>query len=265
MDKRREFNEALADLMELAATNGNKLATEEIDSMFEGIIDDKSMLEHVYEYLVENKVTITGYVKSLSSDDLADAASEIIPSDDKKDYTESATEQAYIDMYLSELEDIMPATKEEEEALIAESLNGSTKAKDRLVELNLSYVIEIVENFRGEGVHTSDLIQEGNLGLIQGIATYDGKPELDYFKMHLKDNILTALNNALDEEIGASRIGRHIADRANALDRFCVEFAKEHEREATLAEISEGMALPEEEIRNIMKHSLDALNSDGEE
>ncbi|MBQ4069311.1 MAG: hypothetical protein IJC76_08670 [Lachnospiraceae bacterium] len=74
-----------------------------------------------------------------------------------------------------------------------------------------------------------------------------------------------AIQSVIDEEIDAGRIGKHLADRANALDRFSTEFAKENGREATLEELAYGMGLPEEEIRNILKYSLDALNSTGEE
>lgn len=256
MDKKLEFNEALSSLIELAAGNGNSLTTEQIDAAFEGIIDNPDMLEHVYEYLVENKISITGYISPVS---VSEESAETVPDE------ESATEQNYINMYLTELDDIIPLNDDEVIELIKNAADGDTPSMDKLVEINLRLVVELTENYKTKGVHTSDLIQEGNIGLISAIASYDGLPDINLFNEHLVKYINEALKNAVDEEIGADRIGQHLADRANALDNFSTAFAKEHEREATLEELAEGMGLPEDEVRNILKYSLDALNSTGEE
>lgn len=259
MDKKLEFNTALAGLIETAAANSNSLTTEQIENTFEGILD-KDMLEHVYEYLVENKVTIKGYIApvKLAEEDTTSNTEDV-------EYKESATEQSYINMYLSELDDIMLLSPEEELALITLAKQGDIKSKDKLVEINLKRVINVVDEYKGKGIPTSDLIQEGNLGLIEGIATYNGEESLTEFHNHLIKYINTAIQSVIDEEIDAGRIGKHLADRANALDRFSTEFAKENGREATLEELAFGMGLPEEEIRNILKYSLDALNSTGDE
>ena len=259
MDKKLEFNTALAGLIETAAANSNSLTTEQIEEAFEGILD-KNMLEHVYEYLVENQVTIKGYISPVN------LSEETISSNsDNDEYKESATEQAYINMYMSELEDIMLVSLEEELTLIRLAMQGDVKSKDKLVEINLKRVIKIVENYKGKGIPTSDLIQEGNLGLIEGVATFDGDESLVAFHSHISKCIEHAIQSVIDEEIDAGRVGKHLADRANALDRFSTEFAKENGREATLEELAQGMGLPEDEIRNILKYSLDALNSTGEE
>lgn len=259
MDKKYEFNEALAALIELAASSNNKLTTKEIDDAFEGIIDNPDMLEHVYEYLVENRISITGYVAPIKLNVENDEPESL------KDEIDSATEQAYINMYLAELEDILPLTMAEEEALIEQAIKSHTPSKDKLVEVNLRLVINMIDNYKGKGVATSDLIQEGNLGLLSGVSTYNGPISATEFHKHLKLAICDALDDALNEEIGASRIGRHLADRANSLDKFSTEFAKENGREATLEELAKGLSLSEEDVRSVMKYSLDALNSTGEE
>ena len=57
--------------------------------------------------------------------------------------------------------------------------NGSKEAFERLVNCNLYLVIDIVKDYTNLGIDMMDLIQEGNIGLIEGITTY--KPEIDYF------------------------------------------------------------------------------------
>lgn len=251
MDKKLEFNKALSSLIEFAAANGNRLSTAQISSAFDGILEDDNMLEHVFSYLAENKIAVTGYVNPLSESETSDR--------------ESAAEQSYIAMYLTDLEEIAPASAEEESALLKLAAENPVAARDRLTELNLRLVMEELEAFQGKGVATSDLIQEGNLGLMEGIATYQGSADISLFHSHLRDCIVYALQNALDEEIGAKRIGKHLADRANALEHFSAAFAKEHGRQATLEELAKEMGLSEDEVEAVIKHSLNALNSDGEE
>ncbi len=259
MDKKLEFNAALAGLIETASANSNSLTTTQIEDAFMDIIDN-DMLEHVYEYLVENKISIKGYITPVKISEESTVAN-----DEDDTYKESATEQAYIDMYLTELDDIMLLSDEEELSLIKLALDGDIKSKDKLVEINLKRVIKIAEKYKGKGIPTSDLIQEGNLGLIEGVATYDAEESLVAFHSHISNCIECAIQSVIDEEIYAGRIGKHLADRANALDRFSTDFAKENGREATLEELAIGMGLPEDEVRNILKYSLDALNSTGEE
>lgn len=258
MNKKLEFNTALTSLIELAAANANTLTTKQIENTFEGIID-KDMLEYVYEYLIENKVVIKGYIEPLKSS--ADSTS----SDDDTKYKESATEQAYINMYMDELNDIPEISLADELELIRQAHDGNTKAKDKLIEIKLMRVVGIANKYTGKSIPTSDLIQEGNLGLIEGVATFNDDISIVAFNAHIDKCIERAIQSIIDEEIDAGRIGKHLADRANALDRFSTEFAKENGREATLEELAYGLGLPEEEIRNILKYSLDALNSTGEE
>ena len=258
MNKKLEFNTALTSLIELAAANANTLTTKQIENAFEGIID-KDMMEHVYEYLIENKVVIKGYIEPLKSSDTTTS------SGTDTEYKESATEQAYINMYMNELNDIPDVSLPEELELIRQAYSGDTKAKDKLIEINLKRVVSIANKYTGKSIPTSDLIQEGNMGLIEGVATFNDDISIASFNSHIDKCIEYAIQGVIDEEIDAGRIGKHLADRANALDRFSTEFAKENGREATLEELAYGMGLPEEEIRNILKYSLDALNSTGEE
>jgi RNA polymerase primary sigma factor len=166
---------------------------------------------------------------------------------------------------MDDLKDIPEVSLPEELELIRQAYDGNTRAKDKLIEINLMRVIGIVNKYTGKSIPTSDLIQEGNLGLIEGVATFNDDISIVAFNAHIDKCIEHAIQSVIDEEIDAGRISKHLADRANALDRFSTEFAKENGREATLEELAFGMGLPEEEIRNILKYSLDALNSTGEE
>lgn len=73
------------------------------------------------------------------------------------------------------------------------------------------------------------------------------------------------MNNAIQNEIGALRTASHITQRANAVSDATTELAEKLGREATLEELCRHLSLPEDEVREILKISLDALNSTGNE
>lgn len=97
---------------------------------------------------------------------------------------------------LSELEDGL--TLEEEQTLADRISKGDERALNQLVEANLKYVVTIANNFIGMGVPIDDLIQEGNLGLIEAARKYRpavGTKFLTYAKFHLRKRMNLALCN----------------------------------------------------------------------
>lgn len=247
MDKKRQFNDALSQIIELAGTKGNTLTPEDIHNAFNDIIDDDSMYQHIFQYLAENKITITGFLH-------------------KTKITESKVselEKTFIEMYKNDLAAIEIPSDEMVLSLLGELLSGADVSSS-LAEYHLYMVMEIIEEYNNLGVTAGDLIQEGNLGLLEGILSYQGTQNLSEFRNHLVSCIHNALKDAIDEQNGSDRIGKHIADRANALDHAATELAKDLEREPTLGELAEYLSISEEEVEKVMKISLDALTIDGE-
>ena len=64
-------------------------------------------------------------------------------------------------------------TEEQERQLSARILSGDRRALDRLVEANLRFVVSIARQYQGKGLDMSDLVSEGNLGLMKAAAKYD--------------------------------------------------------------------------------------------
>ncbi len=71
--------------------------------------------------------------------------------------------------------DHKPLTPDQEKELLALAGIGDAHARDRLVEANQRFVVRMAISFRNQGLSLSDLIQEGNLGLIEAIDRYDPK------------------------------------------------------------------------------------------
>lgn len=269
-EKKSLFHEALSFLVESANINNGSLTIDEIKSALNDVISDESQYKLVYDYLLENKISIKDYVPVIknfsadSSDKEADDNNIDISEINVSTSEDDAKEKTFVDMYYDDLENMVLLTEEEELMLLEKVLADSSDklSLNRLIEGNLKTVIELAENFRNKGVSHGDLLQEGNLGLMEGILTYEGELLLGDFHSHIENAIKTAINDAVLEQNTSNRISVHAADRANELDRASIALSKELDRTPTLEELSKYLSLPEDEIERIMKMSLNALTID---
>ena len=84
-----------------------------------------------------------------------------------------------IDTYINHVMNI-PILTTEEEVNLAKNLNSSNdlKSAKKLIMHNLRYVVYIAKSYSGYGLNLSDLIQEGNIGLMKGVKKYDPEKNL---------------------------------------------------------------------------------------
>lgn len=262
-EKKSLFHEALAFLVESANINNGTLTIDEIKLALKDVITDDSMYQLVYDYLLENKISITGYIpiakKSTNDEEIPEVMniSEIELSTEEEDLKE----KSFIDMYYEDLKAVGDISAEEELLILKDFIaNKDDKISfNRLTESNLKVVTSLIEEYKNKGVFLGDLLQEGNLGLIEGILTYEGELQISDFHNHLYASIKNALNDAVLEQNSSIRVGSHAADRANELDRASITLSKELDRTPTLEELSKYLSLPENEVERIMKMSLSAL------
>lgn len=252
MSKKLEFNEALSALIEYATVNGNEVSTETVHTYFDGILDNEDMYDAVYKYLAESKIKITDKEITINAPESECGHLEHSHCLDEP----SEEEKMFLEMYMRDLDDIPDVSPEQKALLIEKGCRGDRTAFNDLIEACLPQVVAITEKFLNKGVKKSDLIQEGNLGLIEGIMNYNFSGDFDSF---VEKYIENAMQDAIDEELGMHRIAEHAADRANAISDATTALAEKLGREATIEELCEYMSLTEEEIRDIMKMSLDAM------
>ncbi|MBQ3545845.1 MAG: hypothetical protein IJA34_12825 [Lachnospiraceae bacterium] len=278
-DKKAMFHEALTFLVESANINSGVLTMDEIKDALDGLIEDESMYTLVYDYLAENKIKIQGYisykknnsvfpknqiveVETLDDDNFRlETSINDISSDTEN---EDVKEQSIVNMYLEDINNAIQLTDEDELDYLNELLtnSGDKNIVNRLTETNLKFVPDIANEYKNKGVTYGDLLQEGNLGLLEGIMTYNNEANLTKFHSHLIKSIKNAMHDAILEQNTAQRIDSHVADRANELDRASINLSKELDRTPTLEELAKYLSLPEDEVERIMKMSLDALTID---
>lgn len=107
-------------------------------------------------------------------------------------------DQNEISIYLSEVKKHPPISREEELVLIDRVKNGCENSKKKLIYSNLRFVITMAKEFRHYGIQLSDLIAEGNIGLIKAAERYDyengGVRFLSYAVWWIKQSIMQYLN-----------------------------------------------------------------------
>ncbi len=92
--------------------------------------------------------------------------------------------------------EVLPS--EEQVELARKAKNGDEKAKDKLIKSNLRFVITCAKQYIGQGVSLLDLIESGNLGLIQAITNYNpdkGYKFLSFAVWYIRREILKAIYN----------------------------------------------------------------------
>lgn len=87
--------------------------------------------------------------------------------------TKDATSTNSIKTYLKDISRFSVLSKEEEQALAAKAAKGDKKAREKLINHNLRLVVSIAKKYIGHGLSFSDLIQEGNFGLMEAVDRFD--------------------------------------------------------------------------------------------
>ena len=178
-------------------------------------------------------------------------------------------EEGLLDQYLRDISAYSLITREQEAALAIRIREGDEEALNELVRANLRFVVSVAKKYQNQGVHLSDLINEGNLGLIRAARRFDeskGIKFISYAVWWIRQAILQALAEQ-------SRIVRVPLNRAGDLHRIgkrAAALVQELGREPTHGEIAEGMGLTEEDVARTMaiSHthlSLDAPLTPGED
>lgn len=164
----------------------------------------------------------------------------------------------FYQMYLDELALIDPLNGQEEEFFLEEMKKGNLKARERLIEGNLSYALTLAKEYEGRGALLSDLVQEANIALTMAADSYQGDHAF------LEQEIRSGLEAFVSVEESELKAEEEILARVNVLKDISQLMAEELDREATKAELAKRMKMTEEEITDIMKLTLEALSVSGE-
>lgn len=167
-----------------------------------------------------------------------------------------------VERYLQDInkEDLLDM--EEEVNLAARIKQGDEKALERLTRCNLRFVVSVAKQYQGQGLELSDLINEGNLGLITAARRFDetrGFKFISYAVWWIRQSIL----QALAESSRLIRIPLNQISNSNRINSFYQDFIQKNERKPSVDEIADALNIEKEKIHFILltlgKHvSIDA-------
>jgi len=167
-----------------------------------------------------------------------------------------------VEKYLQEISRIPMIAPEEETTLAQKIRVGDQAALDKLVQANLRFVVSVAKQYQHQGLSLSDLINEGNLGLIKAAQRFDetkGFKFISYAVWWIRQSIL----QALAEQGRLVRLPQNKIGTYNKANRAYIAFEQENERAPSTEELASILDMREAEIANVFstntRHtSLDA-------
>ena len=174
-----------------------------------------------------------------------------------------------LDKYLQEIGREELITVNEEVELARRIKAGDIKARNKLTEANLRFVVSVAKQYQNQGLPLPDLINEGNVGLLRAAEKFDetrGFKFISYAVWWIRQAILQALAEQ-------SRIVRLPLNQVGALNRIGKELSKfeqENERRPSAEELSDRLGIPVDKVVDSLKVSgrhvsVDAPFAEGED
>ncbi|GAB1397713.1 MAG TPA: RNA polymerase sigma factor RpoD/SigA [Saprospiraceae bacterium] len=178
-------------------------------------------------------------------------------------------ESQSLEKYLQEIGKVDLLTPEEEVDLAKKIKDGDQIALERLTKANLRFVVSVAKQYQNQGLSLSDLINEGNLGLIKAAQRFDetrGFKFISYAVWWIRQSIL----QALAEQSRIVRLPLNKVGSLNKINKAFSELEQAHEREPSAEELAELLEIPTEEVETTLgvaaRHvSMDAPFVEGED
>ena len=175
--------------------------------------------------------------------------------EDVKDLVEFAESNASDDpvrMYLKEIGNVPLLTPEEEVELARRMSEGDEDAKRKMTESNLRLVVSIAKRYVGRGMNFSDLIQEGNLGLMKAVEKFDYTKGYK-FSTYATWWIRQSITRAIADQARTIRIPVHMVETINKVIRTSRQLMQELGHDPSEEELAEAVGMPLEKVREILK------------
>jgi RNA polymerase sigma factor (sigma-70 family) len=171
------------------------------------------------------------------------------------------TSRANLAVYLREIGHIPLLTREEESALAARVAAGDEAAKQRMIESNLRLVVQVARRYLNRGLPLSDLIEEGNLGLMRAVEKFDGTRGVR-FATYATWWIRQAVSRALANQARTVRLPIHVQLLLGRYVKEQQRLTQELKRAPSVAELAQAMGLSEDQVGELEELRQQPLSLD---
>ena len=154
--------------------------------------------------------------------------------------------------YMNEISKLKPLSRNEEANLSNRIQEGNTRALHELVRRNLKYVVTVANKYKGCGLSLQDLIEEGNIGLIQAAKRFDGARQVKFITYAVWW-IRQAIMHSLAEQSGTVKLPIKQAGKLYKIERQIKNLTQSLEREPTTSEVADNLGYRVEDIENILR------------
>lgn len=152
-----------------------------------------------------------------------------------------------INRYFNEINKYQLISAEEEVELSVRIRNGDNEAMKKLVQANLRFVISVAKQYQNQGLSFSDLINEGNVGLVKAAQKFDetrGFKFISYAVWWIRQSIIQAIS----EQTRVVRLPLNRLSSINKIKKAIPYLEQELQREPTDNEVAGFLDLPDEEV-----------------
>lgn len=164
----------------------------------------------------------------------------------------TSRESLALDKYLNDIGKIPMLSADEEAELARRIKQGDQAALEKLTKSNLRFVVSVAKQYQNQGLSLSDLINEGNVGLMKAARRFDetkGFKFISYAVWWIRQSILQAI-------VEYSRIVRLPLNKVgsyNKVNEAYLSFVQKFEREPTHEELAEILNMTPKEVSNMLK------------
>jgi len=172
-----------------------------------------------------------------------------------------SSDENILSIYLKEINKVPLLTRKEEQDYARRAAKGETLGKNKLIQANLRFVVNVAKKYQNQGLPLADLISEGNIGLMNAIERFDvskGYHFISYAVWWIRQAILKAICEK-------SRMIRLPLNRANELvqiEKARKELQSESRGDPEIQEIAKALDMNEDHVADLVNISRDMVSLD---
>ncbi|MDR0409465.1 MAG: RNA polymerase sigma factor RpoD/SigA [Spirochaetaceae bacterium] len=173
----------------------------------------------------------------------------------------AGADENVLTLYLKDISRIPLLTREEEDSIARKAVAGDQDALNKLVRANLRFVVNVAKRYQGQGLPLTDLISEGNIGLISAVSRFDvdkGYHFISYAVWWIRQAILKAIS----EKSRMIRLPMNRADELLRIQRTKNDLHCNESSAADIEEIARTLDMNAEHVNRLLSVSREMVSLD---